>query len=710
MWESKVKAHLDEKFNRDLMSSGAEAVDQSNYDVRYYDVFIRVNDTTEIIYGHNHFYADCRQYGTYEIQVDMYRTMSVDSVVGATGPLTFTHLGDYIYITLDKVYYSGQQIEFTVYYHGHPTETGFQAMAFGSRNGYDVITTLSEPYGARNWWPCKDLMADKPDSMGIAIQVDTSFYVGSNGTLDSTVANGDNTHTVYYTCSYPIASYLFSLSISVYHVWEQQYYYNGGADSMPVVHAVYPDLYSFSLPLWGITPNAIAILADAYGPYPFLREKYGHSNFQWGGGMEHQTMTSMVGSSFGFSEPVVVHELSHQWWGDMITCKSWQDIWLNEGWASYSEAVYYLDLYGWDYYRSYMNSMRYTGGGTIYVNDTTSISQLFNGGLSYDKGAWVVHMLRGVLGESLFAAAVDAYYHSEYQYGSATTEDFKNVLEEATGVELDWFFEEWIHGTYYPHYSYSYTSVPSDTGGYDVYVVVKQTQTTSPGVFHMPVDLVFDYVSAPQDTLVRACDEKRKLLKFNFASDITNIALDPADWILKSASNVPWETFIVTLPEELSDGIADEPYNDTIEVIGGGGPYVFTVTNGSLPAGLSLDNDGIISGITSDTGTFNFGVYLFENTTGKTDSVGYSLYMAPGSCCGKYTGGFSGNTDCSADGEMTLSDITTLIDNVYISHQALCCPENGNVDGSADPDPTLSDITRLIDRVYITHSPTAACQ
>jgi hypothetical protein len=554
-------------------------------------------------------------------------------------------------------------------------------------------------------------MSDKPDSMGIAVQVDTSFYVGSNGTLDSTVSNGDNTHTVYYTCSYPIASYLFSLSVSVYAVWEQQYHYNGGADSMPVVHAVYPDLYSYSLPRWGITPDAIGILSAAYGPYPFLAEKYGHSNFQWGGGMEHQTMTSMTGSSFGFSEPVVVHELSHQWWGDMITCKSWQDIWLNEGWASYSEAAYFLDLYGWDYYRSYMNSMRYTGGGTIYVDDTTSVSRIFNGGLSYDKGAWVVHMLRGVLGESLFTTAVDAYYHSEYQYGAATTEEFKNVVEQATGVELDWFFDEWIHGTYFPNYNYYYTSRPSDSGGYDVYLVVKQIQSTNPTVFHMPVDFVFNYASAPQDTLVLKCDDRRKMFKFNFASDISSVVLDPADWILKTATNQAWTTFIVTPPEELSDGMADEPYNDTIEVIGAGGPYVFTITGSSLPTGLAIDNNGIISGVTSDTGTFNFGVNVYDYSNGKIDDVNYSLYIAPRvTCCGEFTGGYTGNTDCSADGKLTLNDITVLIDNVFITHAELCCHENGNVDGSTDGALTLNDITRLIDNIFITKLPTAACQ
>ena len=145
--------------------------------------------------------------------------------------------------------------------------------------------------------------------------------------------------------------------------------------------------------------------------------------------------------------------------------------------------------------------MDYYGGGTIWVDDTTDVWRIFNGSLSYDKGAWVCHMLRGVLGEFKFFAGVDAYYNSEFKYGAANTEDFKNVFEAATGEELDWFFDEWIYGTYYPDYEYSYFQEPSDTGGYDVYLYIDQTQNTMPRVFHMPVDFFFNQSSGPDDTL-----------------------------------------------------------------------------------------------------------------------------------------------------------------------------------------------------------------
>ena len=709
MWEGKAKAFFDREFVRKVTSQQALANTQDNYDVKYYDVYIRVNDTTEIIYGGVGFLVAATMNGVTELQIDMQQNMSVDSIVGSSGHLVFSHADDYITLTLDHTYASGEQAYFTVYYHGHPVEGGLQAFSFSTRSSGKVISSLSEPYFARTWWPCKDLMVDKPDSMGIAIEVDTTFYVGSNGTLDSIVTASGNSHIFYYTERYPISTYLFSVAISRYTVWEDWYHYNSGADSMRITNAVYPDQYSYSLPRWGIVPTAIGYFADAYGPYPFLTEKYGHANFEWGGGMEHQTMTSMVGSSFGFSEPTVVHELSHQWWGDMITCASWHDIWLNEGWASYSEAVYYLAKSGWSTYRSYMNGMAYTGGGTIWCDDTTDVWRIFNGGLSYDKGSWVPHMLRGVLGEDEWAQGVQAYYNSEFQYGAATTEDFKNVFEQSSGMDLDWFFDEWIYGVYRPNYSYYYTSKPSDTGGYDVYVVVKQNQVTDPLVFTMPIDFLVNFVSAPSDTTVLWNDQRKQLFRLNLDDDITSMVLDPSGWILKYAVMNSWTMFIITYGDELSDGWTDSAYVDTIQALGGSGNYSYAVVSGTFPPGLGIGSDGRITGTPTQVGSYNFTVRVTDLVQGYTDEVNFDLVVNLRPCCGRYTGGFTGNTNCDSDGIMNLVDVTRLIDYIYLSKSPLCCYANGNVDGSSDGAINLQDITALIGHIYLKNGPTAQC-
>ncbi|MFQ5453111.1 MAG: M1 family metallopeptidase, partial [Candidatus Zixiibacteriota bacterium] len=389
MWEAKISGRLDKEFAKNYAAQQLQTNTQTNYDVLFYDVKIRINDTTEIIYGAVKFVALAVGDGLNNIQIDFYDNMNIDSIIAPAGPLSYSRLNNVVTLTLDQTYNNNDQFEFDFFYSGHPVEGGFQAFAFDYPGGNTVISTLSEPYFARTWWPCKDRMDDKADSFNIAITVDTSLYVASNGTLDSTIGNGDNTHTAYYSVRYPMVSYLFSLAISNYTVWYDEWIYNNELDTMPLVHAVYPSWYVYSLGKFNITPYALTVFSDNYGLYPYANEKYGHANFEWGGAMEHQTMSSMGGSSFGFSEPVVVHEMSHQWWGDMITCESWGHIWLNEGWASYSEALYYLEKNGWAAYHSYMNGMAYAGGGTIYVYDTASVWTIFNGGLSYDKGSWV---------------------------------------------------------------------------------------------------------------------------------------------------------------------------------------------------------------------------------------------------------------------------------------------------------------------------------
>lgn len=688
LWEAKALAHMDKQFARSLVVREGLENTQTNYDVLFHDIFIRVDDTTEIIYGRVKFVALAAEDGVTEVQVDFYDNMTIDSIVSPSGALSYSRSNNVVTVTLDLTHDTGEQFQFDFYYHGHPIEGGFQAFAFDTRLGKKVISTLSEPYFARTWWPCKDRMDDKPDSFDIAVEVDTVFYVGSNGTLDSIVYNGGNTNTFYYSVRYPMVTYLFSLAISEYTVWYDEWIYNGGQDTMPLVHAVYPDRYTYSLGKFDITPQAITIYSDNYGEYPFVNEKYGHANFEWGGAMEHQTMSSMSGSNFGFSEPVVVHELSHQWWGDMITCKQWGHIWLNEGWASYSEALYYLELEGWDSYHDYMNGMAYSGGGTIYIYDTTNVWNIFSS-IVYDKGAWVVHMLRGILGDSLFFVGVDAYYNSEYQHAAATTEDFKNVFENATGVELDWFFDEWIYGTYRPNYKWSYWQEASDTAGQDVFLHVEQTQTTDPQVFTMPVDFFFDLSSGPDDTITLWIDKRVSPFKLNFSSNLSTVKLDPSDWVLKYQNNVPWRMYIVTLDDELSDGRQYLAYNDTIEARGGTGSNTWSITSGTLPAGYSIDNNGVISGSTSDTGLFTFTVLVDDDFSSYWDQAEFTIYVSP-------TTLIPGDVDLS--GFVNIGDVTFLVDYLFRGGPPPPALNTADVNGSCEI--SVDDLTHLVGYLF----------
>jgi aminopeptidase N len=685
MWEGKSRAFADQQHAQQLLAQAPLVNTQTNYDMKFYDIYIRVNDTTKILYGRIGFLAAATQDGVNAVQVNFFDNMFVDSIVGPTGLLAYSRASNMVTVTLDQTYNTGQPFNFKFYYHGHPTEGGFQAFAFGTRSGKQVISSLSEPYFSQTWWPCKDRNDDKADSFHIAIETDTTFYCGSNGSLDSIVPAAPNSHIFYYTEHHPMANYLFSVAISVYTVWHNYYKYNGNLDSMILTHATYPDRYTYALPRWGLTPSMIANLSLNYGPYPYLDEKYGHSNFEWGGGMEHQTMTSMTGTNFGFSEPVVVHELSHQWWGDMVTNKTWPDIWLNEGFASYSEALYYLNLAGWDSYRSYMAGMEFSGGGTIYQYDTSNVGTLF-GSIVYDKAAWVVHMLRRVLGETTFQAVLDAWSGGQYKYGSATTLDFQHLCETVSGKQLDWFFNEWIFGTYRPNYNWSWTSVANPSGGYDNYIMFKQIQTTSPQAFTMPIDIYTDY-GATNDTTTFFVDARKKLCKWHTTNQLLGLIFDPGYWLLKYQAIKPWNMTIVSQSTDLSLGTQYVAYSDTVVQLGAAGPTTASIITGALPTGLTINNNGVISGTPTDTGTFNFRVAMTDPTAATADSASLAIRIAPVVL-------IPGDVNFSRTPVVDLADLSALVS--YLVAGTPVPPVMKLADVNADCSVNLADLSRMV--------------
>lgn len=679
---------LDKARKSMALSIEGEKSATTDYDIQYYSLYMLINEISELVFAHNRFYGEAVASSFTVFEFDLQTEMFIDSIVDASYGLqtNYIRVGNVVQLTLPQTLNAGEIFDFTVYYHGHPTEGGLQGFTFGSYNGETSITTLSEPYGARSWWPCKDRMDDKPDSMDLAIEVNNSFYCGSNGTLDSTVQTSLETHTFYYHISYPIATYLVSLAISPYTVWYDQWVYNNGLDTMPIVHAVHPSWYTYSLGKYNITPYALTVLSNNFGLYPFANEKYGHANFEWGGAMEHQTLTSMASSTFGFEEAVIVHEMTHQWWGDMITCKSWEDIWLNEGWASYGEAVYYYEKEGFNSYRNYMLSMSYLGGGTVFCDDTTNINRIFSPSLSYDKGAWVCHMLRGVLGDSLFAVGVDAYYNSEFQYKAANTEDFKNVWEAATGVELDWYFDQWVYGQYYPWYYYRYWTEPSDTAGYDLYLFVDQMQSTSPQVFNNPIQIVFDHSLFPSDTIKVEVNSRNEFYKFNLDHPVSGIKLDPNNWILKSATLRTWFYEIITLQEEISGGTQGYAYLDTIEYRGTS-PLSYTqIMSGALPAGLTLNNDGTITGVPTEYGTFDFSVRFYASAESYTSTKPFAITIDQL----EYLPG-----DFNLDGVVDISDLVSYVDYQFRDGEPPVLLEIIDVNGDCIVD--VEDLVYMVD-------------
>jgi len=517
-----------ERFAKMQATFREPTANQEDYDVKFYDIEITVDPSTETVSGAVTLRAKVLQ-ALNVVDLDLANTLTVSQVVGPAGIHPFTHANDILSVTLDRTYTLGEQFEFTVDYSG-PPDPSYGAFGFDSHEGQPMIWSLSEPFGARSWWPCKDVPSDKADSVDICITVPNGLIVASNGTLRD-IDYGKAETAYHWHEGYPIATYLVSVAIHPYTVFSHWYHY-APDDSMEVRYFVFPDHYDDVQATYAKTVPMITLYSTLFGQYPFLEEKYGHAEFLWGGGMEHQTITSL-GS---WSEYLIVHELAHMWWGDMVTCDDFHHIWMNEGFATYSEALWSEFTYGTSYYHQDMMAAKYFGSGTIYVPETTDWNRIFHTGLSYNKGSWVLHMLRHVVGDSTFFEILQTYYaDSRYQYGTVTTEQFRDLCEDVSGMDLDFFFHEWIYEEYYPSYSYNWTVAPNG-GLYDVNVTINQLQ--SHYLFEMPIDVRITTASDDTTTFVAWDSLATQSFTFSVTDPPTTVLLDPDEWILRTVEEL----------------------------------------------------------------------------------------------------------------------------------------------------------------------------
>ena len=530
-------------FERISVFESTPTPNQDYYDVEYYWLDIDINPTARIVSGTVRMVADVVTGPLTTADIDLYDNMTVDSVLCAGTAVTYSHAGDILSVDLDRSYATDETFTIDITYSGRPAASA-GAFEFDSWSGEHMIWSLSEPFGARSWWPCKDYSHDKADSADIWVTVPDSLIVASNGNLRGTVDNGA-TMTYKWHEQYPIATYLVSVAIHPYMIFSNYYHYSP-TDSMECRYYVFENHYNLVKHNYGKVPSMITLFASLFGEYPFLEEKYGHAEFTWGGGMEHQTITSLG----GWSEYLIVHELAHMWWGDMITCDDFHHIWLNEGFAVYSEALWAEHTYGWAEYKNQMEYAKYLGPGTIYVPDLSDWNRIFDGNLTYNKASWILHMLRGVVGDSTFYDILTTYYASEYQYGSCTTEEFRDLCEGVAGRDFDAFFHQWVYEEGFPFYHFDWSYAPGTLSAYDISLTIEQLQTNH--VFSMPIQVTVT-TTAGDTTLVVEDSLAVQSFLLTVDDEPLDIEIDKDEWILRL----------------VSEGLADASFDRGILLVNG---------------------------------------------------------------------------------------------------------------------------------------------
>ncbi|MCB0848302.1 MAG: T9SS type A sorting domain-containing protein [Bacteroidetes bacterium] len=529
----------------------------SNYDVKYHRFHWQIDPSQLYISGSVMTLFETKS-NTNQLEFDLVSALTVDSVMYHSATVNFSHTNDILTVMLPATLPVGTLDSVEIVYQGVPPGSGFGSFNTSTHNGTPVLWTLSEPFYSSDWWPCKSLNTDKADSIDVFVTTDTSYRVASNGKLMNEIFNGSE-KTVHWKSNYPISSYLVAIAVTNYAVYSD-YVPLAGGDSLQVLNYVYPEDLATAQ---SQTPQIIPIiqLYDSLTiEYPFKNEKYGHAQFNWGGGMEHQTMSFVI----NYGQSLIAHECAHQWFGDLVTCGSWEDIWLNEGFATYFEGLtkeryFPAQWYSWKSQK--ISNITSQPDGSVKCTDTTDVSRIFNGRLTYDKGSYLLHMLRWKLGDAVFFQALRDYLNDPaLKFGYAKTPDLIQHLQNTSGQNLNVFFDQWYYKQGYPAYQVNWSQ-----NNQQVYVQINQT-TSDPSVtfFEMPVPVKFS--GAGHDTtLVFNHTFSGQLFTATIPWPVSTVEFDPDLWILSANNQVSLGIPSLSHPTTSFD-IYPNPVKDNLKI------------------------------------------------------------------------------------------------------------------------------------------------
>ena len=569
----------DLKFNPNKIENINTGV-RVNYTAHHsYDVigYILSMDWYEIISGLSNSYSGVMQIEfrpdltipLNQIDIDNDSTfLKVDSATSGGKLLAINRIDTKLNITLDKNYAAGDTGIVILYYHVIDElpnlQKGFYYYYAGEQPtpGYTVphtiAYTMSEPSDAHEWMPCYDDPSDKALCQ-ISVRVPNGYVAASNGTLVSETDNQDGSTTFDWKEDYPIATYLMCVTAAQFSVLQENYTKKDGS-IIPIQYYVYPEDSASAVSNSECSIDTVASMIkfyeSIYGAFPF--DKYGITGiepFSYGG-MEHQTITTL-NRKYEFDRRDVAHELAHQWWGDMVTLGTWNDIWLNESFATYSEAMELQHLS-----QSAFESEMQFYEDQFFLEDIQKRYAIYGpppdyifGLAEYYKGAWVLNMLRNIEGDSTFFAIFKTY-RSEFQFGNAVTADFENVVNQVTHSDMNWFFNEWIFQPGYPVYAYTYRRE-----GNSLVFYLKQMQTEAP-IFKMPVQFAAYFQG--KETVGSFVDSTvTQTSTIEFPTQPDSVVFDPDNRIMKQV--VPWSDTTMPYSSLLINNFPN-PFNSTTRI------------------------------------------------------------------------------------------------------------------------------------------------
>jgi aminopeptidase N len=593
-----------------------------SYNVTHYNLRIDLNEESDNI-RKSHVTVEAIANANLD-SIDLHMvSMTVDSTKFNTNTAISRRRSGKLWVMTPQLA-QGQAFTIDIFYHGFPSKGLFFTT---TRHGDDHTYSSVEPSDSRYWWPCYDEPWDKATS-DVYCTVGSGRTVVSNGNLVEVINEGSGRYTWHWHTDHQISTYLISIAVADYAIITDHAYV--GDDTVPIKYYAYHQDSTIAAYDLGNTPDMVEFYSSRFINYGFADEKYAvvqSSIFNGWGAMEHQTCTTygdeLIDGQRSY-EWIDAHELAHMWFGDLVTCGDWRNIWLNESFATYLDALYTEHKYGYSAFQQrrveFFQSYSQEDQGFRYAIYNPPADYLF-GSVEYEKGALVIHMLRRLLGDQNFFAALTNYLN-DYHYGNGSTAELQQHFEVYYG-NLDWFFNEWVYQAGHPVYRWTWWSQQIGQE-YELNIGVRQIQTNAPSVFTMPITFKVHFASGADSTFQLWNNQQDQGFTIMSSRRPTNVYFDPENDLLKVADFYTGIDPQVQAPNTFNlNQNYPNPFNPStkisfstnqdglvsLSVFDIRGALVKTLANGIYSAG----NHQIIWDGTDDTGAnVASGMYLYQ--------------------------------------------------------------------------------------------------